>query len=60
MSDDTTNPGVQDRGRINVNEPYEVAYWTTALGVSEDLLREAVASAGVSAEKVRKYFGSGS
>lgn len=59
MSDDTTNAGLQDRSRINVNEPYEVAYWTKELGVSEELLREAVASVGVSAERVRKYFGSG-
>jgi len=60
MSDDKTNNGAQDRSRINVNEPYEVAYWTRELGVSEALLREAVAAAGVSAENVRKYFGSGS
>lgn len=60
MSDDKTNNGAPDRGRINVNEPYEVDYWTRELGVSEALLREAVAAAGVSAENVRKYLGSGS
>ncbi|WP_454718882.1 DUF3606 domain-containing protein [Caulobacter segnis] len=60
MSDDITSTSAQDRSRINVNEPYDVAYWTEALGVSEELLREAVASAGVNADRVRKYFGSDS
>jgi hypothetical protein len=28
MSDDKSNRGPADRARINVNEDYEVAYWT--------------------------------
>jgi hypothetical protein len=60
MSDDKANTGVQDRGRINVNERYEVDYWTGELGVTEVILREAVAAVGVSAEQVREYLGSGS
>lgn len=60
MSDDRTNTGAPDRSRINVNERYEVDDWTQALGVTEDVLREAVAAAGPSAEKVREPLGSGS
>jgi len=60
MSDDKTNRGAQDRSRINLGEAYEVRYWTSELGVSEDVLREAVAAAGSSAEKVREYLASGS
>ena len=42
MSDDKKNRGPADRTRINVNEPYELAYWTKELGVSEKTLRDAV------------------
>lgn len=57
MPDDTTNRGAQDRARINVNEDHEVRYWTQALGVSEEKLREAVAEVGVSADAVRQHLG---
>ena len=53
MSDDTNNRGPQDRQRINVNEDYEVRWWTKELGVSEAQLRAAVAQAGVMADAVR-------
>jgi hypothetical protein len=36
MSDDKKNTGSPDRDRINVNEDYEVQYWTKALGVSAE------------------------
>lgn len=57
MPDDTTNRGAQDRARININEDHEVRYWTQALGVSEEQLREAVAAVGVSADAVRQHLG---
>ena len=53
MSDDTNNRGPQDRQRINVNEDYEVRWWTKELGVSQEQLRAAVAQAGVMADDVR-------
>jgi hypothetical protein len=53
MSDDLNNRGAQDRTRINLSEPHEVRYWTTALGVPEDELRRLVAEAGDNAEAVR-------
>ncbi len=59
MADDLTDCGVQDRARINLNEVHELRYWTSALNVSEERLREAVAAVGVSAEKVRAYLGQG-
>jgi len=46
-----------DRSRINVNEDYELRYWTKALGVSEEELREAVRKYGTSAEAVRSHLG---
>jgi hypothetical protein len=57
MSDNLQNRGAQDRSRINVNEPWELRYWTQELGLSEDELREAVKVAGTSASAVRQHLG---
>lgn len=57
MADDKTKPGPPDSKRIDVNEPYEVRYWTKTLGVSEIQLRNAVKTAGVSVPAVRKHLG---
>lgn len=54
MSDDKNKRGPADAQRINVNESYEVRYWTEALGVSEARLREVVAEVGVMADDVRR------
>jgi hypothetical protein len=53
MADDTNARGGQDRNRINMNEDYEVQYWTEALGVSKERLGELVREHGNSAEKIR-------
>jgi hypothetical protein len=53
MSDDKSNRGPADATRINVNEDYELRYWTRALGVSADRLRAAVDEVGVMADDVR-------
>nr|WP_312249958.1 DUF3606 domain-containing protein [Stenotrophomonas geniculata] len=57
MSDDKKNTGSPDRDRINVNEDYELQYWTTTLGVSAEELRAAVAAVGPTAVAVRKHLG---
>lgn len=57
MADNTEERGPQDRSRINVNEEWELRYWTKALGVSEEQLRSAVKTAGTSADAVRKQLG---
>ena len=56
MADDKTKQGPADSSRINLNEEYEVSYWTKTLGVSKEELAEAVKKAGVSASAVRKYL----
>lgn len=56
MADDRTQAGPQDRARINVNEDYELRYWSEKFGVSQDKLREAVAAVGVSASAVENYL----
>jgi hypothetical protein len=57
MADDPNIRSGQDRDRINVNQPHEIAYWTKTLGVSEEELRKAVATAGDRVEAVRKHLG---
>ena len=52
MSDDKTKRGPQDASRINVNEDYELAYWTKKFGVTADQLKAAVKSAGTSVKDV--------
>jgi hypothetical protein len=56
MADDKKKRGPEDRARINVNEPYELAYWTKELGVSEKTLRDAVAKVGVMVTAVRAHL----
>jgi hypothetical protein len=58
MSDDLKNRGAQDRARINVNEPHEVAYWTKELGVTRERLQQLVKEAGTSAQAVREKLAS--
>lgn len=53
MTDDKSNRGPADASRINVNEDYELRYWTKALGVSAERLRAAVEQVGVMADDVR-------
>jgi len=57
MSDDRTQRAPQDSSRINLNEDYEIRYWTQALGVSEEQLRQLVRQHGNSASKVREALG---
>lgn len=56
MADDLGNRGPQDRSRVTVNEPYEIAWWTEKFGVSEKQLRDAVKKAGVSAKDMEKLL----
>ena len=57
MADDLSNAGAQDRSRINMNEDYEVRYWTKHLGVTRDELERAVGKVGNAAAAVRKELG---
>ena len=54
--DDKTKTGSPDTQLINLNENYEVEYWTKDLGIGKEKLKEAVAAVGNSAAAVRKYL----
>jgi hypothetical protein len=46
MSDDLNKKGFQDRSRINMSEPHEVAYWTDKFGVTKEELQNAIERTG--------------
>jgi len=54
MADDKSKTGPADASRINVNEDYEVQYWTKKFGCSAEELRAAVKAVGASASAVEK------
>ena len=55
VADDLKERGPADRTRVNINEPYEIVYWTQAFDCSEEDLRKAVAEVGVMADEVRAW-----
>ena len=54
--DDKKQVGSPDRDLINLNEEYEVSYWSKALNVGPEELKKAVQSAGASVNDVRKFL----
>lgn len=56
MADDKTQQGPRDAKRVNVNEDYEVQYWTNRFSVSEQRLREAVNKVGTSVDAVAEVL----
>jgi hypothetical protein len=56
MADDRTKRAPQDASRINVNEPYEVRWWTAKFGVTEAQLRAAVKAVGTGAKAVEAHL----
>ena len=54
MSDDKTKTAPQDAKRVNVNEEYEVAYWSKRLATTPEKLRAAVSKVGVMVNDVEK------
>ena len=60
MADDLGNRGPRDRGRIALDEPHEVHYWTRALGVTEAQLRAAIQATGDATHAVRRQLQSSS
>lgn len=59
MSDDKSKTGQGDRTRINVNETYELRYWSEKFGVTQDTLREAVHKVGVNVTDVEQQLQKG-
>jgi hypothetical protein len=56
MSDDLSKRGGQDRTRINLQEKWEVDYWTKELGLTKEELERAVKTAGDHVTAVRQHL----
>jgi hypothetical protein len=57
MADDRSIRGAADRSRINMQEDYEVRYWTQKWNVSREQLAAAVREVGVMAAGVARKLG---
>jgi len=54
MGDNLTRKQTPDRGKINMNQPHEVHYWTKHLNISKEDLQRAIDRVGNGAAAVRK------
>jgi hypothetical protein len=57
MADDRNVRGAADRSRINMQEDYEVRYWTEKWSVTREQLAEAVRAVGVMVKNVAAKLG---
>lgn len=56
MPDDLTRKKPEDPTKINLNQSWEIKYWTNKLGVSEQQLRNAVRAVGSLVVDVKRYL----
>jgi uncharacterized protein DUF3606 len=56
MADNPSIRGDGDRQRINIDQEYEVRYWSQKLGVTPEALREAVKDVGPMASAVEQHL----
>jgi len=54
--DDKLKTGKADDSRININESYELQYWSEKFNVTREELRQAVDTAGPLVEDVRNQL----
>jgi hypothetical protein len=57
MSDNLNIKRPLDATKVNVNESWELEYWSQKFGVSIAKLKEAVSKVGVLVSDVKKYLG---
>ena len=56
MADNPNYTDGRDDSRINVNQAHEVRYWTGKWGITEAILRQAVAAVGVLVVNVEAWL----
>lgn len=56
MADNPNYIDGRDDSRINVNQAHEVRYWTGTWGITEAILRQAVAAVGVLVVNVEAWL----
>lgn len=57
MADDLNRRQPEDPTKVNVNEKWEVDYWTKKWGVTEQQLKDAVKAVGVMTKDVATKLG---
>jgi len=56
MDDDLKNRGPADRDRVNVNEDWEMRYWTGRFACTDEELKAAVRAVGPMRDDVEAYL----
>lgn len=56
MADNPDYTDGRDDSRININQAHELRYWTEKWGISEAVLRSAVAAVGVLVKDVEAWL----
>jgi hypothetical protein len=56
MTDDLSKKAPQDKSKVNVNESWEMKWWTKALNTTEEKLKDAVKTVGTSVEAIRNHL----
>jgi hypothetical protein len=56
MVDDLKNRGPADRDRVNLNEDWEVRYWTGKFRVTKEQLGDAVRAVGSMSADVERHL----
>jgi hypothetical protein len=57
MSDDLSKKRPQDANKVNIQEAWELAYWSKHFNVTPERLKEAVKAVGVLVSDVKRYLG---
>ena len=57
MSDNLNKKAPQDPTKINVNQPWELNYWSKELGVTIKAIKDAVKAVGVMVRDVKEHLG---
>ncbi|TXH35327.1 MAG: DUF3606 domain-containing protein [Rhodospirillaceae bacterium] len=57
MADDKSKRAPEDGRTVNMNEDYEVRYWTEKWGVSKEELERAVSKVGSRTDAIARYLG---
>jgi hypothetical protein len=58
MSTNRNDSGPRDRSSINMNEPFEVRYWSKELGISLEQLKALVHKVGPAPDAIRQELDS--
>lgn len=57
MSDDLSKKRPQDASKVNVNESWELSYWSNKFGVTTEKLKTAGKGVGTSVAEVKRHLG---